>query len=285
MNKYFLNETSLIGQYESVDDFIRSNRALMECIHLVKEHGATIYKKSNFYDAKITNDENLYCLSKYRSNEGEINDLLRKFKYLLELACNNPYWDYEGIVDDSECLVDGNDCTGTVIAAAAASEGALFSFSSSDYTDKCLNALYNGHKTLVYSIFSPYMHSEYLMISSALTMDEIIKHRYKGTKLDFSKLDTKYGFSEFESYEIKDCISTFDRFIKMEWDQIYQDHSLCYKDYQAPRSKNWFAGSEFSSKEIIKFRCVNPKRCYGYRDGDTFYALRMERDHSISDNG
>lgn len=36
---------------------------------------------------------------------------------------------------------------------------------------------------------------------------------------------------------------------------------------------------------IYKFRCKNPKRCFGYRKNDVFHVLRMERDHKISDNG
>ena len=42
--------------------------------------------------------------------------------------------------------------------------------------------------------------------------------------------------------------------------------------------------SKYSDKRIDKFRCVNPKRCFGYRDNDIFYVLRMGRDQNISDN-
>lgn len=70
------------------------------------------------------------------------------------------------------------------------------------------------------------------------------------------------------------------------WDRIFEDKGLHYKKYSPSSEKdNWFRGDKYSNLSIDKFRCVNPKRCFGYREYDVFHVLRMERDHSISDKG
>ena len=46
-----------------------------------------------------------------------------------------------------------------------------------------------------------------------------------------------------------------------------------------------FENLNLKIRKFINFRCKNPKRCFGYREGEKFYVLRMERDHKISDNG
>ena len=70
-----------------------------------------------------------------------------------------------------------------------------------------------------------------------------------------------------------------------DWTEIAQDAALRYKEYKPSRKENWFLGSPYEDMTIHKFRCGNPKRCFGFRQGDVFYVLRMERDHSISDKG
>ena len=51
------------------------------------------------------------------------------------------------------------------------------------------------------------------------------------------------------------------------------------------KKKNWFVGSKYSGKTIMKFRFSDTMRCFGYRKGDKFKILRLERDHTISNNG
>ena len=105
--------------------------------------------------------------------------------------------------------------------------------------------------------------------------------------MDFSKFEKEYGFLDFSQSEIEDCIEAFDRFEEAEgWDEIVRDRTLNFKRYSPASNKDdWFRKSEFKDKKIYKFRCKNPKRCFGYREGEKFYVLRMERDHKISDNG
>ena len=53
-----------------------------------------------------------------------------------------------------------------------------------------------------------------------------------------------------------------------------------YSDTRFRRKKT---GS--SHKCIMKIRCSDVIRVFGYRKGDKFRILRIERDHKISDNG
>lgn len=285
MNSYFLNDLSLQGQYNSLEDFIKQNKSVIECISWARRNNCHIFKSMSFYSLKITSKNTMTDLGGFRSSDGEVNDLLRKYKLLLEVVNNNPFWDIDQNTDEKECYRDGNNMNGTVIAAAIQSGDAMFSFSESQYSDTCLEITYGSEKQNLYSITTPFMHSEYLLCISYSLIDDIIKHRYSGSNLDFTKMETKYGFTGFQTREVKECIATFDKFIKMDWKQIYNDKALRYKAYSPTDSKDWFLNSIFSDKNIDKFRCVNPKRCFGYREGNTFFVLRMERDHSISDNG
>lgn len=128
---------------------------------------------------------------------------------------------------------------------------------------------------------------EYLWKNKETDIYDYLKARYIDRRLDFSKFEKEYGFLDFSQSEIEDCIEAFDRFEEAEgWDEIVRDRTLNFKRYSPASNKDdWFRKSEFKDKKIYKFRCKNTKRCFGYREGEKFYVLRMERDHKISDNG
>ena len=61
---------------------------------------------------------------------------------------------------------------------------------------------------------------------------------------------------------------------------------LEYKKYTPKNDeKNWFRGLKYSGQTIMKFRFSSKMRCFGYRKENKFMVLRLERDHSISENG
>ena len=137
------------------------------------------------------------------------------------------------------------------------------------------------------SVYSYDYLEEYLWKNKETDIYDYLKARYIDRRLDFSKFEKEYGFLDFSQSEIEDCIEAFDRFEEAEgWDEIVRDRTLNFKRYSPASNKDdWFRKSEFKDKKIYKFRCKNPKRCFGYREGEKFYVLRMERDHKISDNG
>lgn len=63
---------------------------------------------------------------------------------------------------------------------------------------------------------------------------------------------------------------------------IDRDDGLEYKRYHGACKKNYFAGY---SQTIMKFRYSEKQRVFGYRKGDRFRVILIERDHKISNNG
>ena len=70
-----LNERSLCGQFDDIYSFLDSVKPVIRCIELIHENSdIAIYKTADFYDCKITKDERLCDLAKYK-----LTDELEKF--------------------------------------------------------------------------------------------------------------------------------------------------------------------------------------------------------------
>ena len=100
-------------------------------------------------------------------------------------------------------------------------------------------------------------------------------------------LEKKSGPDQLEESEYKQLLGTLDKFVQHEsWDTIDRDDGLEYKKYTPKNDeKNWFRGLKYSGQTIMKFRFSSKMRCFGYRKENKFMVLRLERDHSISENG
>lgn len=109
--------------------------------------------------------------------------------------------------------------------------------------------------------------------------------KFQNTKLNFSLLESEYGFDILDSIQQKEFLSTFYKFSQMNWNDIIKSSAnkkgLNYKQYDG----DWFRNSVYSGKNIFKFRTTQKSRCFGYRENDEFFILRFETDHKISDNG
>ena len=53
MNEVFINESSLEGQYEDVEEFLEKNTEFLKCVNWFRKHSEVwkIWKKSTLYDA------------------------------------------------------------------------------------------------------------------------------------------------------------------------------------------------------------------------------------------
>jgi hypothetical protein len=49
--------------------------------------------------------------------------------------------------------------------------------------------------------------------------------------------------------------------------------------------EDWFRDSVYTDATIMKFRFSSRMRCFGYRKGERFRLLRIERDHKRSNKG
>ena len=57
MNRVYLNELSLEGQFENFNKFFCEIKSMIKCLKYVNEQGEKIYKSSDFYERKITPDK------------------------------------------------------------------------------------------------------------------------------------------------------------------------------------------------------------------------------------
>lgn len=287
MEEVYLNELSLDGQYNTPEEFLEACIPFMRCLKTVKELNKwRITKHSEFYKCKITKRE---CFNDLRGMRG---DAARRLKsLLLSTAESPPFWDMnEEFHQDLNCnyYIENHNVSATSAAEAAEAESFLLSFDKEFYCDRELEVnCDNGKKFPVPSVVSGKYLADVLWARDEIDVKQYLLMRYEGTRLDFSLLEEGYGFEDFEKREIQDCLREFERFIALEdWNAVFADRSLHYKQYTpSVSSENWFRNSTYCDKTIDKFRCVNPKRCFGYKEGEVFYVLRMERDHRISDKG
>ena len=90
---------------------------------------------------------------------------------------------------------------------------------------------------------------------------------------------------EKEEYVL--LLGTLDKFVRHEsWESIGLDDGLEYKKYTpASDEEDWFRNSVYGNQTIMKFRFSRRMRCFGYRKGNRFRLLRIERDHKKSNKG
>lgn len=283
--KFFLNERSLHGQFHSADDFLKSLKPVIKCIEIIQDYSDIgICKILNFHECQITKDERI-CDLKLNG----VSDELLRFKLSLDKeAYRDPYWDRMPAHDISqEFMWDGENVTATSLAEAAVTKNSLLSFKSDKFND-CVLIINSSEKTYhVNSVHTP----KYLLERYNDIIDIDKKHmllvRYEGTRIDCSTLEDEYGVSILEKNEFAELMSTLDKFVNHgSWESIGRDDGLEYKKYSPSSPKdNWFRSIKYKDKTIMKFRFSRVSRCYGYRKGDRFKVLRLERDHTISDYG
>lgn len=76
MNRIYLNELSLEGQFKNFDSFFDEIKPVIKCLKYVKEQGEKIYKSSDFYERKITPDKT------WNDLRGEKSDMAKRLKTL-----------------------------------------------------------------------------------------------------------------------------------------------------------------------------------------------------------
>lgn len=160
MNRVYLNELSLEGQFENFNKFFCEIKSMIKCLKYVNEQGEKIYKSSDFYERKITPDKT------WNDLRGEKSDIARRLKSLLLSTTDSPpFWDLEEIGQDLSAIYQWNDLdvSGTSIAEAAEARGVLFSFPLEKFTDKNLNIIKNERDMLdVFSVSSMKHFNEWL---------------------------------------------------------------------------------------------------------------------------
>lgn len=282
---FILNEKSLYGQFKSTDEFIKSLEANLQCFRLVRsQKDGEIRKIADFYKCKVTAEQSLGDLKQYPKS-----DELSRLRIALDKEMRTePFWDSAPVHDyGMPYWLGDEDMAATAVAEAIARKENLLSFDSVIYSDCRLLIRWNGEEHLVFSIYHPSYLVECFGEQIGLKRDECLKARYAKTRLDCSLLEKEYGAEYLEKEEYELLLGTLDKFVKHEsWESIGLDDGLEYKKYiPSAKEEDWFRNSVYRDMTIMKFRFSSKMRCFGYRKGERFRLLRIERNHKRSNKG
>lgn len=280
MRELLLNEKSLDGQFESMEAFYKTLPVMSRNLRILQGNDMILQKHSSLYQQKVTADFTLYDL---QNRSGKVapdqRDKVILWKRQLSSLMNQPpFWDAEtGGSEDS-------------IQEAARRKTDVLSFAHESYRDTILSVPCGEAVCEVRSSVSSGYLIEGIFQRGYIDVSEYIRQKYWDGRIRTRYLDMETDtVSVLEKSEVKELMDGLDRFNAAHtWEDITGDRFFNYKSYQPSSERhNVFANSSFSGKSIDKFRCGQHSRvrCFGYREGELFYVLRIERDHSYSDHG
>jgi len=280
MTEILINELSLNGQFNSVCDFI--DGALIKfnaLLNEIKGPNVLLYKNHVFYESKITGDTTIYNIL-----VGAISrqyDEIRKMKSGLACLFEEPYWENNqkhspGIL----YLFMGNCVTGQSLAEACERDRMVISFIHPDFSSESLLVLKEETEVTLDNLVNRIDYIETAYNKNIISCEEYCKKKFKGDKLDFSKIYPKKSFNLLSKNDEKIFIDGFRKFTELTWPQINVDDALDFKEYED--NKGHFKSE---NKKIHKFRLSRKFRCFGYKEQGIFYALLFDLTHDLSDDG
>ena len=277
-----INELSLDGQFPTVTDFIY--KGLNPFITVLDEIAALncmLLKKYDLYNSMITADKTLHDILIGRISREY--DQIRKFKRKLAMLFEEPFWENDKKhSDDDTYLFDNEKINNSSLAESCERDRVVVSFLHSNFQILEIPVLKNQDEMLVDNLYDRFHFLELRRNRKGLSLEEYVNLKFIDTKLDFSLIDDKFGFALLNtSVQENAFLSSFEKFIKMSWDDILKDDGFEYKPY---KDQDLFK-QKYNDKNIRKFRTSQKYRCFGYRENDTFYVIRFESDHKLSDKG
>lgn len=278
MKEILLNEQSLDGQFESIQDFYETLPEMSRNLKIVKDCGVILQKHSSLFRRKITKDMTLFDLQNKKGNVDprQRDKLIMWKRQLSALMSTPPFWD-ENLVESGDSVVE-----------AAKRKVDVLSFLHENYKDKILHILCDGEEQDVRSSVSTGYLVEGIFQRGYIDRVAYVQQKYQDGRARTCYIDID-SIKELEKNEIEELLEGLRRFDEAEtWKDITGDRFFDYKSYQPSSAKhNVFAKGDFADKNIDKFRCGQHSqvRCLGYREGEQFYVLRIERDHRYSDYG
>lgn len=279
-----INELSLNGQFVDYNDFRPSLVETLKVFKVLKKGNLIFLKKYDFYNSMFSQNSSLDDV--LRNND----DAIVKFKSLLsEVISGKPYWEEDQMHEsNANYICELTDLTcGYSLAEAFERDRLSISFQKSVFSLFTIKLKKDtGSEVDISNFFDYKLTLGWLFKKNLIPPIEYCLEYFAGTNLNFSKLEDEFGFNHIESSQVNQFIESFKLFSGMNWDDIVRSDGLKYKKY-SPNSNNVnaFRAQKYSAYNICKFRIDQRMRCFGYRDGNIFYALRFEKDHSVSDNG
>ena len=256
---FYLNEYSLCGQFATIEDFVTTEiGSIYRCIMLVKKGNLVIINSEKLKDAFITKEERLSDLGRIKQSE----ELLQLQLCLQEEAYSDRYWENsDQLQQDMDAIYvwNENDVSLTSMAEAAASDSPLLSCAREGLTDQKIRV--QKKKRGVDNIYNEIqsIHTEQYLVEKygenlALSRDDVLKIRYRGTRIDYTTIESEHGADQLEKNEYNSLIGTLDKFIGHEsFNSIDLDDGLEYKKYSPSQSEwNRFSGGKYRNMQIIR---------------------------------
>jgi len=277
-----INELSLEGQYSTVSEFL--SKGLCVFINVLDEISITnhmLLKKYDFYKTRVTKEKNIHDI--LVGNISREYDLIRKFKRKLATLIEEPFWENDKKhSDDDTYLFDNVNINDSSLAESCERDRVVVSFLHSKFKILKIPVLKNQDEISLDNLYDKFHFLELIRSREELSFEEYVRLKFANTKLNFSLIDDKFGFALLNTTDEGNAfLSSFEKFIKMSWNDILKDVGFEYKTY---KDQNIFK-RKYSDKNICKFRTSQRFRCFGFRENDTFFVIRFESDHKLSDKG
>ncbi len=287
---FILNELSLDGQYRDIDHFATHGvRLLTEVLQELRVLNVSpLLKKSVLYDRPVTTSASFYEV--IYSSESRINDSLRRMKGLMASLMNEPYWDTDQRQNPDArywmlCGAIKEDVSGSSVAEAQARHACLVSFVPSAFQTDSMSVEVEGENDtfLVDNVWCKNQARDILLRSKAIGYDAYFRGRYR--KIDFGGISSKNGFNLITPTNIDLFKEAFYKFDSLSWEDILGYPGLDYKRFHKNSNTQECFTPEQWRMDIFKFRVSEKIRCFGYREKDTFFVLRIDLEHKLSDKG
>jgi hypothetical protein len=277
-----INELSLEGQFPTVTDFIY--KGLNPFITVLDEIAALDYillKKYDLYNSMITEDKTLHDILIGRISREY--DQIRKLKRKLAMLFEEPYWEDDKKHYDYDIYVfNGRKINKSSLAESCERDRVVVSFIHRNFEVLKLQVIKNQEGISIDNLYDKLHFLELMKSRDEIEFEKYIRQRFRGSKLNFAFTSKRSGFGLLNSSEVKNAfLSSFKKFEKMKWDDILKDDGFDYKPY---KDQDLFK-RKYNDKNICKFRTSQKYRCFGYRENDTFFVIRFESDHKLSDKG
>ena len=194
-----------------------------------------------------------------------------------------PFWEnYKKHSDDDTYLFDNMKINNSSLAESCERDRVVVSFLHSKFKILKIPVLKNQDEVEVDNLYNRFHFLELRQSRNELTFEDYVRQKFKDTKLNFSLIDDNFGFVLLNTTAEENAfLSSFEKFVKMSWDDILKYDGFDYKVY---KDQDIFK-RKYNDKNICKFRTSQKYRCFGYRENDTFYIIRFESNHALSDKG
>lgn len=276
-----INEWSLTGQYTSEQEYI--DKGLFPVIEVLRSMESSPYQCyiiSTLYGCYVTPTHTLYrILTDTKSRQ---SDEIRRFKSLLISKLSvGPYWDMAPKHSATDLfLMDTKDVGGTSLAEACERDQTILSFWHIDFVNPQINIQKNKVVIPLQNIFNIASYIEYRWERGDISFQGYITFQCRYSKLDFSYIDTKEGFSLISIADEALFADAFRMFREMSWAEIRKLDGFDYKEYTNVQ-KNSIA--ILKSRKVHKFRIGQKYRCFGEENKGVFHVLMFDLTHKLSD--